>query len=168
MRKKSNLRDSGCGTNGADDLLESAGVAFSKVLQKIEAKRSNVTWLAVPWMKLFPWWQRSEESVQRALSWRRRGDPPPLSEFQVRLLSVKHRKLQPHCPSLIHWCVSNWFLQRDNEFSVLKRSHQSSIHQSAPGMGWDYLWVEDVQTTTVLLLLCQQELLKAKWGPDQI
>lgn len=127
MRKKSNLRDSGRVTFGADDLLESAGVAFSKVLQKIEAKRLNITWLAVLWMKLFPWWQRSEEGVQRALSWRRRGDPP---EFQVRLLSVKRRKLQLHCPSLIHWCVSNW---SDNEFSVLKCSHQSSIHQSAPG-----------------------------------
>lgn len=76
MGQKSNLRDTGRGTIGADDLLESAGAAFSKELQQIEAKGLNVTWLAVLWMKLFPWWQRSEESVQRALSWRRRGDPP--------------------------------------------------------------------------------------------
>lgn len=43
MGKQSNLRDTGRGTFGTDDLLESAGVAFSKVLQKIEAKRLNIT-----------------------------------------------------------------------------------------------------------------------------
>lgn len=49
------------------------------------------------------------------------------SSFQVQLLSVKHRKLLLRCPSCSHWCVpmSNWFLQRDNRFTVLKCSPPS-------------------------------------------
>lgn len=52
---------------------------------------------------------------------------PRSSSFQVQLLSVKHRKLLLPCPSPNHWCVpiSNWFLQRDNRFTVLQCSPPS-------------------------------------------
>lgn len=80
--------------------------------------------------------------------------------LQVRLLSVKRRKLRPHCPSRNHRCVliSNWFPQRDNEFTVLECSPASPelSPSELPGMCWDYWGDVDVHLKTILLL-CQQE-----------